>query len=107
MSKFKYQSNTKLFNLQQLGLNLASSTPEFAQLDVLRSGSVTDKKIVPAYFLGADGLSVPPSIETSELNTLACHVEEADVMMCDRNIVCAKNTENNVLFFCDKHKELS
>ena len=33
---------------QQLGLSLASSTPEFAQLYVLRSGSVTDEGIVPA-----------------------------------------------------------
>ena len=54
-----------------------------AQQDVLLSGSVTDKGIVPAQFLCADGLSVPPSIKTSELNTLVCNVKEADVMMYD------------------------
>ena len=38
---------------------------------------------MPAQFLCADGLSVPPSIKTSELNTLVCNVKEAYVMMCD------------------------
>ena len=70
--KFKYQRNSKNVghrhaanktNLQQRGLSLASSTV-FAQQDVLLCGSVTDEGIVPAQFLRADGLSVPPSIKT-------------------------------------------
>ena len=68
-------------NLQQRGLSLASSTPVFAQQDVLLSGSVTDEGIVPAQFLCVDGLSVPPSIKTSEVNTLVCNVKEAYVMV--------------------------
>ena len=63
-------------NLQQRGLSLASSTPAFAQQDVHLSGSVTDEGIVPAQFLRADTLSVPPSIKTSEQNTLVCNVKE-------------------------------
>ena len=57
------------------GLSLTSSTPVFAQQDVLLSGSVTDEGIVPAQFLCADGLSVPLSIKTSELNTLVCNMK--------------------------------
>ena len=52
-------------NLQQRGLSPASSTPVFAQQDVLLSGSVTAKGIVSEHILRADGLSVPPSIKTS------------------------------------------
>ena len=52
----------KKTNLLQRGLSLASSRPVFAQQDVLLSGSVTEERIVPAQFLRADGLSVPPSI---------------------------------------------
>ena len=52
-------------NLQQRGLSLVFSTPVFAQQDVLLCGSVTDEGIVPAQFLRADGLSVPPSIKTN------------------------------------------
>ena len=96
-------------NLQQSGLSLASSTPVFAQQDVLLSGSVTDEGSVPAQFLCADRLSVPPSIKTLELNTLVCNVKEADVMLYDgKRRKCKKNTENNVrVVFYHKQEELS
>ena len=65
LEKFGHRHAANKTNLQQRGLSLASSTPVFAQHDVLLSESVTDEGIVPAQFLRADGLSVPPSIKTS------------------------------------------
>ena len=47
LEKFRKSPANKT-NLQQRGLSLASSTPVFAQQDVLRSGCVTDEGIVPA-----------------------------------------------------------
>ena len=78
-------------NPQQLARNMASSTPDLAKLDVVLSGSVTDEGIVPAQFLRADGLSAPLSTETSELNSLNCHVEEADdriMIHCEWKVNC-------------------
>ena len=60
LDKFWKSPATKI-NLQQLARNMASSTPALAKLDVVLSGSFTDEWIVPAQFLRADGLSVPPS----------------------------------------------
>ena len=65
--------------------------------------------MTPAQFLCADGLSVPPSIKTSQLNTFVCNVKQADIMMYDgKRRKCKKNTENNVrVVFYHKQGELS
>ena len=65
---------------------------------------------MPAQFLRADGFSVPPFIETSELHTLACHAKEADVMMCDgkrRRPKCRKKHGKQCVVFCNKQEEQS
>ena len=94
-------------NVQQRGLSLASSTPVFARQDILLSGSVTDKGIVSAQFLCADGLSVPPSIKTSVLNTLVCNVKETYVIMCDRKCRKCKQHGKRCVLFYHKQEEFS
>ena len=49
----------------------------------------------------ADGLSVPPSIKTSQLNTFVCNVKQADIMMYDGKRRKCKKTRKTmyVLYF--------
>ena len=63
---------------------------------------------MPAQFLCEDGLSVPPSIKTSELNTLVNNVKEAYVMMCDeKHRKCKKHGTQCTCCIYHKQEKLS
>ena len=49
-------------------------------------------------------MSVPRSIETSELNTLTCNVKETDVTMCDGRRRKYKKHGKQCVVFCTNRK---
>ena len=49
--------------------------------------------------------TVPPSIKTSELNTLVCNVKEADVMMYDGKRRKCKTRETMYVLYLIKNRK--